>query len=171
MTDPFQTLDLPPRFDLDLADLEARFLAASAKHHPDRYTDPLNQADAADRMADLTQAYRTLKDPEQRANALLAHHGGPAKEDDKSLPPTLLMEVMDIREELEEAIADQNADALDRLRYWAQQRHNAHETQIAQHLAHKPGQAPAPAALKAARLELNAMRYMRRMLDQIPDTP
>lgn len=165
MDNPFQVLDLPPAYALDPADLERRYLAASARHHPDRYTDPLDQADAADRMAQVTQAYRVLKDPEQRANALLSLLGGPAKEDDTSLPPDLLMEMMEVREELEAAVEKDDAAELDRLRNWARDRRSAHEQTVASKLT----QHATPAELKAARLELNAMRYMNRMLDQMPD--
>ncbi|MEM1356349.1 MAG: Fe-S protein assembly co-chaperone HscB [Planctomycetota bacterium] len=167
MENPFQLMGLPAVYGLDLGVLEQRFLAESARHHPDRFTDPIDQAEAAERMSALTLAYRTLKDPEQRANALLALLGGPAKEDDPSLPPDLLMEVMEVREEMEVAADRGDASELVRLRGWAIARRAKHQSQIAARLNRAQ---PTPEDLKAARLELNAMRYMNRTLDQLPDT-
>ena len=76
MGDPFKTLETEPAFGLDLEGLRARFLDASSRCHPDRFTDPIEQADAADQMSRLTEAYRVLRDPEARAHALLARRGG-----------------------------------------------------------------------------------------------
>ncbi len=163
MNDPFATLGVSPRFDLDLDELRQRFLTASAAHHPDRFTDPLDQADAAERSAELNAAYQTLTDPEARANALLALRGGPAAADDKSLPPTLLMEMMEVREELHQAVADQDHATLERLRDWAHQQHARHVDQLAKLFAHDELNG------KAVRLELNAMRYIQRMIEQMPD--
>ncbi|MEM8494692.1 MAG: Fe-S protein assembly co-chaperone HscB [Planctomycetota bacterium] len=163
MDDPFSTFKLTPGFDLDLDDLRQHFLAASAEHHPDRFTDPLDQADAAERSAQINQAYQTLIDPEARANALLALRGGPAASDDQSLPPTLLMEVMEIREELEQAVADEDRPTIARLRQWATTAYDQHLTKLSKLFAAQDLDG------KAVRLELNAMRYVQRMLEQMPD--
>ncbi|MEM9418314.1 MAG: Fe-S protein assembly co-chaperone HscB [Planctomycetota bacterium] len=163
MANPFETFDLTPAFDLDLEALHQRFLAASAENHPDRFTDPLDQADAAERSSEINHAYRTLTDPEARANALLAVLGGPAPEDDKSLPPTFLMEMMAVREELEDAEAANDAAALSRLRQDAQNKRQHHVDQLSTLFAADPVDG------KAVRLELNAMRYIERMLEQMPN--
>ena len=170
MPDPFDTLGLPPRYDLDPADLHARFIHASAGTHPDRYTDPVEQSQAAERAAEVNHAYAVLSDPERRADALLTRMGGPAKDEDKSLPPDLLMDMMEVREQLEEAIAQENHVELDKLRTWAHGQRDAHLKTIADLFAdpnHAPDTLPADIA-KAIRLELNALRYIQRMLDQMP---
>jgi molecular chaperone HscB len=167
MPDPFETLSLPPRFDLDQADLHARFIQASSATHPDRYTDPVEQAQAAERAAEINHAHAVLSDPERRADALLMLMGGPAKDQDKSLPPALLMDMMDIREQLEEAVADNNQSELDKLRDWAHDQHNAHLKTIQGLFADTQNKLPADTA-KAIRIELNALRYIQRMLEQMP---
>lgn len=163
MNDPFSVLHLDPRFDLDIDELRQRFLAASAEHHPDRFTDPLDQADAAERSAAINQAHQTLSDPESRANALLALRGGPAAADDKSLPPTLLMEMMEVREELDRAVADQDNATINRLRIWSTTQYDQHIARLSKLFVDEDldGQ--------AIRLELNAMRYIQRMIEQLPD--
>ncbi len=162
MSDPFAILGLPPRFDLDEAELHARYLSAAAATHPDRFADPLEQAEAADRAALLNDAYRTLTDPEQRANALLRMLGGSAKQDDNTLPPDLLMDMMDVRERMEDAIASSDADALAALRTWADQQRKSHLDRIAALFAAEPPD------LKQVRIELNALRYIERMIEQMP---
>jgi molecular chaperone HscB len=167
MPDPFEKLGLPPRFDLDEADMHARFIHASSSTHPDRYSDPVRQAQAAERAAGVNQAYAVLKDPEKRADALLTRLGGPAKDQDKSLPPDLLMDMMETRERLEEAIASDDRAELDKLRGWAHDQREAHLKKIADLFADTRDGLPADTA-KAIRLELNALRYIQRMLDQMP---
>lgn len=167
MPDPFQTLGLPPRFDLNQADLHARFIQASSTHHPDRYTDPADQADAAERAAEINHAYAVLADPERRADALLTLLGGPGKSDDKSLPPDLLMDMMETRERLEDAAAEKDRSQLDQLRAWANNQRDTHLKMIAELFAENP-QALPPDAAKSIRLELNTLRYIQRMLDQMP---
>ena len=166
MPDPFQTLGLPPRFDLNEAELHAKFIQASAATHPDRYTDPVDQADAAERAAEINHAYAVLSDPERRADALLTLLGGPGKSDDKSLPPDLLMDMMETRERMEEAIAENNQAELDKLRAWANTQRETHLKKIRSLFANQEELAPGNA--KAIRLELNTLRYIQRMLDQMP---
>jgi len=163
MNDPFSLLELDPRFDLDPNELRQRFLTASAANHPDRFIDPLDQADAAERSAAINHAHQVLADPEARANALLSLRGGPAAADDQSLPPTLLMEMMEVREELDQAVADSDQPALDRLRQWAASEYDQHVAKLTALFA------AADLDGQAVRLELNAMRYIQRMIEQLPD--
>jgi molecular chaperone HscB len=174
MTNPFQALSLPASFDVDLSLAHQRYIAASAANHPDRFTDPLDQADAAERSALINDAYRTIKDPASRAEALLALLGGPAKESDKSLPPDLLMEMMEAREGLDEAKDTGDQSQINKWRDWATQRHAVHLSRIAELFGQlqPPGQpqdATQPASqatLKAVRVELNALRYFERMIQE-----
>jgi len=166
----FDHLGIPPQFHQDAGELRSRYLRASAEVHPDRFTDPLEQADAAERSAQLNAAYQTLTDPERRANALLAVLGGPAKEADPSLPPDLLMEMMEARQELEEAIAGGDHPTIDKFRVWATEQRGAHLNKVSELFdqAQAAPEADRSPTLKAIRLELNALRYFERMLHQMP---
>jgi len=167
MQDPFQTLGLPRRYDLSEADLHTKFIHLSSSTHPDRYTDPVEQADAAERAAEINQAYAILKDAEQRADALLSLLGGPGKDQDKSLPPDLLMEMMETRERMEEAITHNDQPELDKLRAWAQDQRDAHLHKVAGLFRQCAENLPEDAG-KTIRVELNSLRYIQRMLDQMP---
>lgn len=54
----------------------------------------------------MNKAYHTLKDPLARAKYLLELQGVEVGESDSLEDPALLMEVMEIREELDEATTD-----------------------------------------------------------------
>lgn len=163
-SDPFAALGVERRFDLDEADLRRRFLAVSAKNHPDRFIDPIEQADAVDLMSRLTDAHRVLNDPEARAHALLHLSGLEAEGDKDKLPPDLLMQVMEVREEMESAIDSGDDTQLDRLRGWATQQREQHLAQLASLFARSLDERTAP----KVRLELNALRYIQRMIEQMP---
>ncbi len=167
MPDPFDTLGLPARFDLTREQVRAAWRARSGATHPDAA--PGVAQDASTRStANLNDAMRTLEDPEKRADALLVRLGGPTREQEKSLPPTLLAEMLDAREALEDARAGGAQGGLESARDWAMQRRDAHIARAATLLgALSPG-AP-PHALREARIELNAWRYIERMLEQIDE--
>ncbi len=167
---PFNLFELQAQWDIDQASLHKRFVAASAKNHPDRFTDALDQADAAAKSAEVNEAYQTLRDDESRANALWEILGGSGKGDDKSLPPNLLMEMMETREEMEEAIADDDTATLERLGTWAGQQRADHLHRVGALLNEAASHPPAERdpTLRQVRLELNALRYFQRMLQQMP---
>lgn len=172
MADPFDILGLDAGFGLDDAQLHQQFIRRSAEHHPDRFTDPLDQADAAERAAAVNEAYRTLADPERRAGALLRLLGGSDAGDDKRLPPDLLMEMMEIREAQEEAQAAGDDARLAELAQWAREQRAGYLERIGELFTQAQALSPDQRApvLDEIRLQLNALRYVQRMLDQLPPT-
>ena len=111
--DYFELFRLPRRYRIDLAELENRFLAISHNIHPDFFAN--ESADmrqlAVQLSAELNEGYRVLTDPVLRAGYLLEEFGGSAAAEDRSVPPSVLNEVVMLREELEEAGEDQAAVA------------------------------------------------------------
>ncbi|MEZ6243561.1 MAG: DnaJ domain-containing protein [Phycisphaerales bacterium] len=168
--DPFDALGLPPGFDTDPADVERAYLARAAAIHPDLAApDPLVQADAARRSARLNAARETLLDPERRAVALLARLGGAPAADDRALPDGFLMEMMQTRVQIEEEL-DEDADAArPRWLSWASDRRRERIDRV-RDLFLARAQAPDPAILADIRRELNAWRYIERLVEQLdPD--
>ncbi|MEM6553494.1 MAG: Fe-S protein assembly co-chaperone HscB [Planctomycetota bacterium] len=159
MDDPFAVFGLEREFEIDAAVLRSAMLRLTAQTHPDRYTDPIEQAEAAERSAAINRAYAELKDPERRARALLLLRGHVIDEK-ASPPPALLMEVMEMREAMESAIESKDSAALAGLRADA-------ETQRGERLA-----AIAAAFqrddLEAVAGQLQGLRYVERMLEQMP---
>jgi molecular chaperone HscB len=163
--DPFALLDLPRSFAVDVEALEAAYRRRAAALHPDRHSDPIAQADATEETARLNDARAVLLDDEQRANLLLSLHGGPAREADKTLPDGFLMEMMERREAMEAVLASGDAAERDALERWAAGERDRYKASVARHFESLA--VDDPAALAAIRRELNAWRYIERMIEQL----
>ena len=111
----FELFGLAPAFGLDQEVLEKAYREIQSRVHPDRFA----HAGDAERRASLqwttrvNEAYRTLKDPVQRASHLLALHGvDVAFETNTAMAPAFLAQQMELREALENATHSKDAGAL-----------------------------------------------------------
>lgn len=164
--DPFDTLGLRPRYDLDPGEVQNAYLRRSAKLHPDLAGgDP----DAPRLAAELNQAKTTLDDPERRADALLVRLGGPTRSEEKGLPDGFLFEIMEIREAIEGAIASGGAAERAKWEAWARDQRAEYVRKVGAMFAAVGPEADRD-ALRAIRVELNAWRYIERLIEQLdPD--
>ncbi len=159
--------------------------------------DPAKQAEAARRSATLNAAKATLLDPESRARALLERLGGGdggvggGGGDASELPDGFLLEIMETRMAVEEAAASGDAEELARWRDWVaaereryierlgglfaaveemEEMREIEETnevvEMDDVLTTEEASAP-PEHLAEIRRQLNAWRYIERMLEQI----
>lgn len=175
--DAFDLLGLSPRFDLPPGSLQSAYLALSAKLHPDAMG-PDPQAEA--RSAALNEARRVLENPESRADLLLRRLGGPGKEQDRSLPQGFLLEMLEIREQIDAAIASGDPDAVGQWDDWAARRRTGHIAEVSRLFSRalplaSGGEATAataadPLILSAIRAELNMWRYTERLMEQLRET-
>ena len=113
--DHFARLGLPAALDLDAGALDKAYFAGQRQWHPDRFVtkSPEERAKASTEAAALNDAYRTLKNPLDRAVYLATLKGVELPGDGKTIDdPDLLMEAMEAREELEEAGTVQTVDTL-----------------------------------------------------------
>jgi molecular chaperone HscB len=124
---------LEPVFALNAASLDAAYRDIQAKVHPDRFA----HAGDAERRASVqwttrvNEAYRTLKDPLQRAKHLLELRGvDVAFESNTAMPADFLVQQMALRESLEEALEAKDAASLDSLRKGLVEEKRRLETQI-----------------------------------------
>jgi molecular chaperone HscB len=96
----------PPhgRFVIDTNALKHEFLRLQSRAHPDVHP-PENKLKAQALSARINEAYKTLQSPLLRAQYLLSLRGIEVAEDEtaKVDDPALLMEVLDAREQIEEA--------------------------------------------------------------------
>jgi molecular chaperone HscB len=102
----FQLFDLPQRYRVDAAALDAAYRGLQSSVHPDRHTqgDDAQRRLAMQASARVNEAYRALKDPVQRAQYLLRLHGVEAVgETDTGLPFEFLERQLERRESAEEA--------------------------------------------------------------------
>src|SRR5205823_7371540 len=119
--DYFSCLGLSRRLNIDIPQLEQKFYELSRAFHPDFYqnkTETERQISLGN-SALLNTAYRTLKDPFQRAEYLLRLEAGAAKDIRTSPPADLFEEILALQEDLEEfraAAAEDEPSSTDRLR-------------------------------------------------------
>ena len=163
MPDPFEILGVSPSFDLDAASLEARHRELCRALHPDRYVGrPAGERRAAlSRAVDVNAAYRVLRDPARRAEALLLRNGHHAEAVEAArAAPALLMEVMERREALSAARRLCDRDKLRALTNEVNQRKAAAIDGLTAAFAETP-----PDLATAERL-LGELRYHQRFLDE-----
>ena len=100
--DYFEVFGVLRMLGIDLAALEKTFHGLSRKYHPDYFTTaaPSEKTQAVRMTALLNDAYRTLRHPVRRVEYLLSLHG--FKSDGSKVPKSLLTEVFEINEQLEE---------------------------------------------------------------------
>lgn len=110
---PFGLFGLPLTFSIDLKSLENDFRAAQRLLHPDVASQrPSALAVAEALSAQVNVAYRTLRDPLKRAQALLSVHGSDVAEEEGTFSdPEFLMEVLEAREALEEALSQPSGES------------------------------------------------------------
>ncbi|KAJ4345932.1 molecular chaperone [Didymosphaeria variabile] len=101
----------PPagHFTIDTTTLKREFLQLQARAHPDLHP-PENKTKAQALSARINEAYKTLQNPLLRAQYLLSLRGIEVAEDEtaKVDDPELLMEVLDVRERIEEAESEED---------------------------------------------------------------
>ncbi len=166
--DYFNLFAIQPTFDVDLIALEQHYRALQKKLHPDFFASrsARERRFSLERVTRLNEAWQTLSDPVARTEYLLQLAGW--KAGTAATDPTFLMEVMELREALEE-INIKAADAmarLDGLRDAAQARLKQEEEQVARLFHDHFDQQQGELLTNIAR-HCDRMRYHRRYLEEL----
>src|SRR5262249_30286521 len=135
--------------------------------HPDRYSGApaAERRMALSRAIEVNEAWRALKDPIRRAEALFQHIGIPSGETAEPNPSTdLLMEMMQAREELSEAGRRKARAAVHELATKMQFRLDEVLKALTGGLARANGDAGQARKLLH---HLGELRYLRRFLDEV----
>ena len=106
MSQYFTLFGLTPAFDIDAENLEQTYRTLAARFHPDKFAaaSAFEQKQAVMMSSTVNEAYRTLKNPIDRAAYLLKSHGIDADAPEHtSFAPEFLMQQMEWRETLAEA--------------------------------------------------------------------
>jgi Fe-S protein assembly co-chaperone HscB len=151
--DAFALLGLPRSPELSARDVQRAYLARVALNHPDVATDAQT---AQDRLTALHEAKATLEDSLLRAQALIAWQNL----DDAlrtALPPAFLMQVMELREAANGALAANDTSELEKLTEDADARLQSIELEFTRMYLAQPGNT------KALASTINAWRYMKRL--------
>lgn len=186
-SDYFSVMGLPRKLSLDTRVLEPVFHALSRRFHPDMYrmASPRERIIALENSAVLNQAYRTLRDPFERASYLLQLEQGRANDTKDSPPQDLFEEILEVQELLGEfKLSDENERAslrpqlaAKRAELQVEQERRSHrltEELFRQWDSLQEGRKPAPEERKAALLQemrriLGERSYLRRVLNGLSE--
>jgi molecular chaperone HscB len=165
--DPFATLGIDPAFNIDLAAVEQRHRDLSRALHPDKFSGApaAERRLALNRAIEVNEAWRAVRDPIRRAEALMRRAGVPVGELKEPKPsPDLLMEMMESREALAEAVQTKDLAAVKRLGEEMQARMDAAMSALGRGF----DEAGADGAKLSALLpRMGELRYIRRFLDEV----
>jgi molecular chaperone HscB len=128
--DYFTCLGLPRRLMIDQRQLESKFYELSRAFHPDFYQNKsaAEQTISLSNSAQLNSAYRTLRDPIERAEYLLSLEAGAVKEIRNTPPSDLFEEILELQDTLNEyRAAGQTSEAGSTLRAKLQSERNTLE--------------------------------------------
>jgi len=168
-TDYFAIFSLPRRYALDEKELHRRFLNITREIHPDRFaTSAQETVNLTTRLAaQINDAYNVLKDPMLRAEYLLQQAGGKRASEDKSVPGDSLTRNMELREQIEEAQASGDDQALEQCRRLVAEMHREAHQAVAS-LAERVADQPQEEQLTELRAHLNAVKYVRNLQELLP---
>ncbi len=158
--DPFVVLGLERRFDVSPAQVSAAHLRTVSRLHPDRAQDPVERARLTQLAAQAGAAKQVLSDELSRAEVLLEHLGARSFLQAPP-PPQFLMETMEVREAIEEAVAVGDAGRLAALRDAVGTLAADARASLSTALSHGDGPAGAAAWVR--------LRYTARMRDRLQD--
>jgi len=181
--DYFSVLGLSRKLDLDLQALEPVFHALSRRYHPDKYrlASSRERMIALENSALLNQAYRTLRDPIERAAYLVRLEGATSEGPAQNAPPQdLFEEILEVQELLGEfkfAGGDEQAalrPQLEAKRAELQAEQDRRSAQLAGALFQQWDALPETAGpeqkapiLTAIRRVIDERAYLRRVLDSL----
>eukprot|EP01038_Epipyxis_sp_PR26KG_P004358 gene4358-6166_t len=110
--DYFEMFHMKPTFSIDVVNLEKTYKLLQAKLHPDKNASKSSEEYNASKESStsVNQAYQILKSPSLRAEYLVRIIFGVNKEEQTVSDPTLMMEIFELRELIEET--DGNEDII-----------------------------------------------------------
>ena len=159
----FELFGLPSRFRLDSQALDRAYRALQTEVHPDRHT---TASDAERRVAlqssaRVNEAYRTLRNPVERATHLLSLRGAPSQDEGNApLDVAFLERQLERREELSEAEQAGDLRKLEAL-------HEALLGELREREAALGQMLDTAGAWEDARTAVREMRFLTKLADDI----
>jgi molecular chaperone HscB len=160
--DPFTTLGIARSYDVDLAALEKTHRELSRALHPDRYVgaSASERRSALAKAVDVNEAWRIVRDPIRRAEALLILSGVLVGEDrEPKTDPGFLMEMLEQREALSTARQARDLAAVHGLAQAIRTRSDETERALSLEFASGVSESLLP--------KLGELRFYRRFLDEV----
>jgi molecular chaperone HscB len=159
----FELFGLAPVFRIDAAALDAAYRRLQSDVHPDRFAggDDAQKRIALQSSARVNEAYRTLRDPLQRARYLLSLQGIDAMaETDTRLPFEFLERQLERREAAGDAATASDAATLATLLHEVRAEMVERESALATAL-------DGDAAMETARMQLRELTFLAKLADDL----
>jgi molecular chaperone HscB len=160
--DPFATLGIEARFDVDLAAVERTHRELSRALHPDRYvgSGASERRSALGKAVEVNEAWRVVRDPIRRALALLELRGVTLDEKSETkAEPEFLMEMLEQREALADAKQARDLATVRRMASAIEERSRGVETALAEGFARGESESLVG--------RVGELRFYRRFLDEV----
>ena len=159
-------LGLAREYDLDAGELERRYRDLQRALHPDRHaaSGASERRMSLNKAVEVNEAYRELRDDLSRAEALLALHDAPANASDAD--PEFLMEMMELREGLDDAKGASDLGAVRALSARVEQMQAQATTTLREGFA-ELGRELSPDVLEGTRAIVGRLKYYRRFMDEV----
>jgi molecular chaperone HscB len=170
--DAFEILGIAPAFDVDMGALEKRHRDLSRVLHPDRHvtSSPAERRMSLSRAVEVNEAFRVVRDPIRRAEALLRKRGVEVKEgSEPKADPEFLLEMMELREALSAAKAGRDRADIERLTGLVRGKQERALEKLGDGFARtsEPGSSSGNGTLQKLVPVLGELRYYRRFLDEV----
>lgn len=100
----FELFNLPVTLKVDKSQLTKKYFELQKQFHPDFFTQASEdqQADALEKSSMLNTALKTLKNEDETLKYILLQKNCLQEDEKYQLPPTFLMDVMELNEDLNE---------------------------------------------------------------------
>jgi molecular chaperone HscB len=160
--DPFATLGIAPSFEIDLGTVEKTHRELSRALHPDRYVgaSASERRAALERAVAVNEAWRVVRDPIARAEALLRLRGVDVGEgSEPKASPDFLMEMLERREALADARRGKDLGAVREIAGSIEALSRSTQEELSRGFA--KGEAG------DLRAKLGELRFYRRLLDEV----
>ena len=158
----FDLLGVPASYDIDPVELQRKYLNLARAVHPDRLRADTPEVETLSlrSIAQINRARTVLRDPVARAEYLLAMAGGQGSADDKTVPPEVLIEALELRQEIEDARAAGDNQRLAACGATIARQYEATLARVAELARALPGDEATRTTLRA---QLNAISYYQKM--------
>jgi len=159
----FQLFGLPLAYALDADELMRRYRELQKTAHPDRYAHggESERLMAVSEAARINDAFQTLRDPVKRARYLLELHGGEWQNEQTLADTAFLMEQIELREALEEAVDAHDVDALEQFCDQVKQQEKKQEALLEQEFSNLSA-----LQLAQAKKSIQKLMFFRKLRDE-----
>jgi len=164
--DYFSLFALPRSYSVDEQALDAAYRKLQSEVHPDRFATAgeSERRRALQASARVNEAYRSLKDPVERAQYLLSLSGIDAlAETDTSLPLDFLESQLERREAIADAAEERNSGALDALQREIRAQARELEASLASEL-------DSESTMSDARTTVRKLKFLSKLVADIDST-